>query len=54
MEFTDSFLQELVRNLKEAQEGLLFVGEELPGLAFLEKESELTWNYTFRSYYLQF
>ena len=41
-----SFLQELVRNLKEAQEGLLFVGEELPGLAFLEKESELTWNYT--------
>ena len=41
-----SFLQELVKDLKEEHRELLFVGEELPGLAFLEKESELTWNYT--------
>ena len=41
-----SFLQEVVRELKEEEQNLLFIGEELPGLAFLEKESELTWNYT--------
>ncbi len=41
-----SFLQELVKELREEEQNLLFVGEELPGLAFLEKASELTWNYT--------